>query len=106
MRQLAEEGWMHNRVRMITAMFLTKDLLIDWRFGEEHFAKHLIDLDFRATTAGGSGAHPPVWMHSRISGYSTLTFRARNLTLTAVTSGNMYPNWNECPANTFTNHTL
>lgn len=52
MRQLAEEGWMHNRVRMITAMFLTKDLLIDWRFGEEHFAKHLIDLDFSSNNGG------------------------------------------------------
>lgn len=52
MRQLKEEGWMHNRVRMITAMFLTKDLLIDWRFGEEHFAKHLIDLDFSSNNGG------------------------------------------------------
>ncbi|MBX7042662.1 MAG: DNA photolyase family protein [Ignavibacteria bacterium] len=52
MRQLAAEGWMHNRVRMITAMFLTKDLLIDWRLGEEHFAEHLIDLDFSSNNGG------------------------------------------------------
>ena len=41
MRQLAESGWMHNRVRMITASFLVKDLLIDWRRGERHF-RHLL----------------------------------------------------------------
>src|SRR5574340_439472 len=37
MRKLAQTGWMHNRVRMIVAMFLTKDLFIDWRWGERHF---------------------------------------------------------------------
>lgn len=43
MRQLKKEGWMHNRVRMIVASFLTKDLLIDWRKGYEWFRKMLID---------------------------------------------------------------
>ena len=46
MRQLLTMGWMHNRTRMIVASFLTKDLLIDWRWGEEFFMKHLIDGDF------------------------------------------------------------
>ncbi len=45
MRQLAAEGWMHNRVRMITASFLVKDLLIDWRAGERHFRRLLVDAD-------------------------------------------------------------
>ena len=45
MRQLREEGWMHNRVRMITASFLVKDLLIDWRLGERHFRRLLTDAD-------------------------------------------------------------
>lgn len=45
MRQLAIEGWMHNRVRMITASFLVKDLLIDWRLGERHFRRLLLDGD-------------------------------------------------------------
>jgi deoxyribodipyrimidine photo-lyase len=45
MRQLAETGWMHNRVRMITASFLVKDLLIDWRRGERHFRHLLTDGD-------------------------------------------------------------
>jgi len=45
MRQLNETGYMHNRVRMITASFLTKHLLIDWRLGEKYFAKKLLDFE-------------------------------------------------------------
>jgi len=45
MRELNETGFMHNRVRMITASFLVKDLHIDWRWGERYFARHLIDYD-------------------------------------------------------------
>ena len=45
MRQLLAEGWMHNRVRMITASFLVKDLLIDWRRGERWFRRQLLDGD-------------------------------------------------------------
>ena len=45
MRQLQAEGWMHNRVRMIAASFLVKDLLIDWRRGERHFRDVLVDAD-------------------------------------------------------------
>ncbi|MBY0110059.1 MAG: DNA photolyase family protein [Candidatus Babeliaceae bacterium] len=45
MRQLNTTGWMHNRVRMIVASFLTKDLHIDWRMGEKYFAQHLVDYD-------------------------------------------------------------
>ncbi len=45
MRQLQEEGWMHNRVRMVTASFLIKDLLIDWRAGERWFRRYLLDAD-------------------------------------------------------------
>lgn len=43
--QLKEEGWMHNRARMIVANFLTKDLLTDWRIGEKFFMEHLLDYD-------------------------------------------------------------
>jgi deoxyribodipyrimidine photo-lyase len=43
MRQLREEGYMHNRVRMIVASFLTKDLMCDWRHGYDHFREHLVD---------------------------------------------------------------
>ncbi|MFN2203469.1 MAG: cryptochrome/photolyase family protein, partial [Caldilineaceae bacterium] len=52
MRQLAQTGWMHNRARMIVASFLTKDLLIDWRWGEEWFMQHLVDGDPAANNGG------------------------------------------------------
>jgi deoxyribodipyrimidine photo-lyase len=52
MRQLNETGFMHNRVRMITASFLTKHLLIDWRWGEAYFAKKLLDYDLAANNGG------------------------------------------------------
>jgi deoxyribodipyrimidine photo-lyase len=45
MRELAATGWMHNRVRMIVASFLTKDLLVDWREGEAHFRELLVDAE-------------------------------------------------------------
>lgn len=52
MRQLLATGWMHNRLRMICAMFLTKNLLIDWRKGEAFFMRHLIDGQFAANNGG------------------------------------------------------
>jgi deoxyribodipyrimidine photo-lyase len=52
MRQLASEGWMHNRVRMIVANFLCKDLHIDWRWGEAFFMQHLVDGSFAANNGG------------------------------------------------------
>lgn len=52
MRQLNETGWMHNRLRMIVASFLTKDLLIDWRWGEKYFMQRLIDGDLAANNGG------------------------------------------------------
>ncbi len=52
MRQLLKTGWMHNRLRMVTAMFLSKILLLDWRLGEKHFMSHLIDGDFAANNGG------------------------------------------------------
>lgn len=52
MRQLNSEGWMHNRVRMIVASFLVKDLHLDWRLGERYFMQHLIDGSFAANNGG------------------------------------------------------
>lgn len=52
MRQMLATGWMHNRVRMITAMLLCKNLLIDWRLGEAWFMQHLIDGDLAANNGG------------------------------------------------------
>lgn len=61
MRQLLETGYMHNRLRMITAMFLTKDLHVDWRLGEAHFMRHLVDGEIASNNGGwqwsaGTGA--------------------------------------------------
>ncbi len=52
MRQLVQTGWMHNRLRMVAAMFLTKHLFIDWRKGERFFMQHLVDGDFAANNGG------------------------------------------------------
>lgn len=52
MRCLVATGWMHNRLRMITAMYLSKDLLLDWRRGEAFFMAHLIDGDFSQNNGG------------------------------------------------------
>ena len=52
MRQLVQTGWMHNRLRMVTAMFLTKNLFIDWRKGEAFFMAHLLDGDFASNNGG------------------------------------------------------
>jgi deoxyribodipyrimidine photo-lyase len=61
MRQLWQTGWMHNRIRMVVASFLTKNLLIDWRIGQEWFWDCLVDADLAANSASwqwvaGSGA--------------------------------------------------
>jgi deoxyribodipyrimidine photo-lyase len=61
MRELMETGFMHNRVRMIVAMFLTKDLHHDWKLGESHFLQHLVDGEIASNNGGwqwsaGTGA--------------------------------------------------
>lgn len=52
MRELSSTGYMHNRVRMIVASFLTKHLLIDWRLGERYFAEKLLDFDLASNIGG------------------------------------------------------
>lgn len=63
MRELNETGWMHNRSRMIAASYLSKSLLVDWRWGEKYFACHLIDYDPSQNNGGwqwsaSTGADP------------------------------------------------
>ncbi len=63
MRQLLAEGWMHNRVRMIVASFLVKDLHLDWTLGARHFLRHLVDGDLASNNHGwqwvaGTGTDP------------------------------------------------
>jgi deoxyribodipyrimidine photo-lyase len=52
MRQLRQEGWMHNRVRMVVASFLVKDLHLEWQLGAEFFMKYLIDNDVASNSHG------------------------------------------------------
>ena len=52
MRCFNASGWMHNRLRMVVAMFLTKDLLVDWRRGEAYFARYLLDYDLAQNNGG------------------------------------------------------
>jgi deoxyribodipyrimidine photo-lyase len=66
MRELAATGFMHNRGRMIVASFLTKDLLLDWRLGERHFMRHLVDGDLASNNGGwqwaaGTGTDAQPW---------------------------------------------
>ncbi len=66
MHQLVRTGYMHNRVRMITASFLTKHLLIDWRWGEAFFAEHLLDYELASNNGGwqwaaGTGCDAMPW---------------------------------------------
>ncbi len=70
MRQLNATGWMHNRVRMVVASFLTKDLHIDWRWGEEYFARKLIDIE-KASNVGG-------WQWSASTGVDPAPLRIFN----------------------------
>lgn len=60
MRQLNQTGWMHNRLRMVTAMFLSINLWIDWRWGEHYFMQHLIDGDLALNNGG--------WQWSALTG--------------------------------------
>ncbi|MEM6251374.1 MAG: FAD-binding domain-containing protein [Cyanobacteria bacterium P01_D01_bin.156] len=70
MRQLNETGWMHNRCRMIVASFLTKDLMIDWRWGEKYFMQKLVDGDLSANNGG--------WQWSASSGMDPKPLRIFN----------------------------
>jgi deoxyribodipyrimidine photo-lyase len=70
MRQLNETGWMHNRCRMIVASFLVKDLIIDWRWGEQYFMQNLVDGDLAANNGG--------WQWSASSGMDPKPLRIFN----------------------------
>jgi deoxyribodipyrimidine photo-lyase len=70
MRQLNQTGWMHNRCRMIVASFLTKDLIINWQWGEKYFMQTLIDGDLAANNGG--------WQWSASSGMDPKPLRIFN----------------------------
>jgi deoxyribodipyrimidine photo-lyase len=68
MRQLNRTGYMHNRLRMVAASFLTKDLGLDWREGERYFALQLNDFDLAANNGGWQWAAPTSGSAKRIRG--------------------------------------
>ncbi len=70
MRQLRQEGWMHNRARLVTASFLVKDLYVDWRWGQQHFFDWLLDGDI-ANNAGN-------WQWVAGTGADTRPYRVLN----------------------------
>ncbi len=70
MRQLNQTGWMHNRCRMIVASFLTKDLILNWQWGEKYFMQNLIDGDLAANNGG--------WQWSASSGMDPKPLRIFN----------------------------
>jgi deoxyribodipyrimidine photo-lyase len=83
MRQLNTSGWMHNRVRMIVASFLTKHLLIDWRWGEQYFANLLIDFELASNNGGwqwasGSGVDAAPYFRIFNPTSQTLKFDAQH----------------------------
>ena len=75
MRELSQTGWMHNRVRMVVASFLTKDLQHDWRLGEKYFEEKLMDIE----TASNNGG----WQWSASTGVDPRPLRIFNPTLQA-----------------------
>lgn len=90
MRQLLREGWMHNRARLVTASFLTKNLRVDWRAGAAHFFRWLVDGDVATTWATGSGWPAPVTTPGPTA-CSTRCARPSGSTLTATTSAATCP---------------
>ena len=78
MRQLRETGYMYNRVRMIVASFLVKNLLIDWRVGMEWFNDCLCDADLANILLAGNGPQEAELMLRHISEYLILYYRERN----------------------------
>lgn len=103
MRQLNQTGWMHNRLRMITASFLVKNLHIDWRWGEKYFQKMLIDYD-AANNIGG-------WQWAASTGTDAVPYfrifnpiiQSKNLIMTASSSKNMFQNLSKCHKSIFIN---
>ena len=82
MRQLLGQGWMHNRVRMIVASFLVKDLHIDWPHGARHFMRSLVDGDLASNQHGWQWTAPGVSVPTprRTTASSTRSGKARSST--------------------------
>ena len=106
MRCLVKTGFLHNRLRMVVAMFLVKDLLVDWRQGEMFFAKHLVDYDPASNSGGwqwaasiGADAQPYYrifnpWLQSAKFDRDALFIKTYIPELTQVPSKSIHK-WNE-----------
>jgi hypothetical protein len=98
MRQLLAEGWMHNRIRMVVASFLVKDLYLPWRWGARHFMRHLVDCDLASNQlnwqwVAGSGTYGRCAVLPR----SSIRQRKRkNSIRTATTSASTCRNSAQC----------
>lgn len=110
MRELNATGYMHNRLRMITASFLVKDLLVDWRLGEHYFAEKLIDYDLASNNGGwqwaastGCDAQPyfrifnPVTQSKRFDAEGHY-IRRHVPELAALDAGDIHAPWQTPPA--------
>ena len=80
MRELNTTGFMHNRVRMITASFLVKDLHLDWQWGERFFAQHLVDYDPAVNNGSWqwSASKSPQWVAAARQRKLPVTWEARS----------------------------
>ena len=79
MQELNQTGYMHNRMRMVTSQFLTKDLLIDWRWGETYFKDKLIDYDNASNVHGWQWSASTEQMRYHILGCLILLNRVSDL---------------------------
>lgn len=97
MHQINQTGYMHNRLRMVVASFLTKDLGLDWRRGEAYFALHLNDFDLAANNGGwqwaassGCDAQPYFRIFNPVNQSEKLTRRGNSSAATCRS-------WRGCP---------
>ena len=93
MRQLDRTGWMHNRVRMVVASFLVKDLLVDWRIGERWFRRLLVDGDMAQNAGTWRGSLGPDRTPSPTSACSIRSYSHAKSILRAATSGTSFPSF-------------
>ena len=92
MRELNKTGFMHNRVRMITASFLCKHLLIDWRFGEAYFAEKLFDYELSSNNGNWQWAAGCGCDMLHILEFSIHILNKKNLIKNLIISKNGYQN--------------
>ena len=101
-RCLVATGWMHNRLRMVTAQFLTKHLLVDWRWGERFFAQHLVDYDFASNNGGWQWSSSTGTDAARISECSTPSAKAKSSMQTVRLFASGCQSWPSCAGKTCT----